>query len=286
MAISRSDEPGAGLSALRHGAHEFLPKSALTTELLERTFRHGLTRLQLEQQLRDQARTDALSGCANGVLFRERLEQTVARSARRDGAFSVLFVDLDGFKAVNDSLGHAAGDAVIVEVAKRLSLHVRGYDTVGRLGGDEFAVLLEDFGGKQVGALGRRLISALNVPIRTCAGVAQVGASVGVAQYPAAAKDAAGLLAAADQAMYQAKKRGKNRLAFFPPYAEVQARNRQEFRQQVQDALDKRAFRLYFQPQIDLKSGGLWGFEALFALGGWCWPSDSTSRVHAHVVRV
>lgn len=162
-----------------------------------------------------QANYDALTGLPNRSLFRDRLSQAV-QQARRDGkSFAVMFLDLDGFKAVNDRLGHAAGDLLLQRASDRLSDCMRGSDTLARLAGDEFVVILHGIRGREEPALvAQKLIEQLSLPYDLDGSVAEVRGSVGIALYPDDAEDEAGLIARADQAMYAVKRRGKNSFLF------------------------------------------------------------------------
>jgi len=264
IAVSDADESPVTLMTLQSGANEFIPKADLTSELIKRAIRHGLQRAKMDLQLRQLAKTDALTRAANAVLLKERLAQTISRAERTSESFSLLFLDLDGFKAVNDKFGHAAGDEVIVEVACRLAQEIRAYDTVGRMGGDEFAIILDGSTESDAEKLADRLIDVLNVPIETMAGRAQIGASVGISQFPQSGSDVRSLLSAADAAMYVAKSRGTNQRCFHrkgPKPSGAGLSN--AFARKVRRALEKRQFALFFQPQINLSDGSLWGFEAL-----------------------
>jgi diguanylate cyclase (GGDEF)-like protein len=159
---------------------------------------------------------DALTGLPNRINLMQNLDAATARAKRHDGSFALHFIDLDGFKAVNDLGGHAVGDEVLVEVAQRLRAALRPYDVPSRLGGDEFVVLqAETVTLADVEALGNRIVDVLGAPIATSAGEIVIGASVGVAMFPADASDAATLLRRADRALYLAKARGKRRVEFY-----------------------------------------------------------------------
>jgi len=167
-------------------------------------------------KLKYQALTDPLTQLPNRTLFSDRLASTVKEAWRYKHLVAVLFVDLDQFKEINDTLGHDAGDAVLVEVAKRIQTSVRGSDTVGRMGGDEFCVLLTIINDKpNAGMVAEKLLSEISAPILTHKGKCQVGASIGVSFYPSFANDPQTLLTQADAAMYQAKRNGRNRVIFY-----------------------------------------------------------------------
>jgi diguanylate cyclase (GGDEF)-like protein len=172
----------------------------------------ALARLRGEERMRHDAVHDPLTGLANRTLLRDRLEQALARSRRKGGASGLLFVDLDNFKLVNDEYGHATGDAVLVELGKRLQKAVRPSDTVARLGGDEFVVVCEELDEQTAVALGRRLHQALEQPLVIEGIEHRLSASIGIAL---GQTDPDGLLGNADAAVYRAKAHGRGRVELF-----------------------------------------------------------------------
>ncbi|MBV9189795.1 MAG: GGDEF domain-containing protein, partial [Betaproteobacteria bacterium] len=162
------------------------------------------------------AYSDPLTGLANRTSLGPSLEQAVQRARRRNSKLAVVFIDLDGFKQVNDAHGHDAGDALLIEVAARLRKHLRSSDLIARLGGDEFLVVLEDIQDLvPVEAVSRKLLGELARPFALASGEVQVTASIGVSTLPDDAMDAAALMKHADTAMYTAKQAGKNTLKFY-----------------------------------------------------------------------
>jgi diguanylate cyclase (GGDEF)-like protein/PAS domain S-box-containing protein len=232
-------------------------------------------RKRAEEALTHQAFHDALTGLANRVLFADRVGQALRRRARGDGAAAVVFIDLDGFKAVNDTLGHQAGDALLREVADRLRSTVRAGDTVARLGGDEFAVLVEASGDgvAPAGATADRVLAALARPMELAGQRVTISGSVGIA---VATADATGesLVRDADIAMYAAKVSGRGRSVVFDPGMRIAAVERRRLEQELSGALAAGQFRLVYQPVVDLADQRVLGFEALLR-----WDSPTLGAV-------
>ena len=229
-------------------------------------------RKSLERQLRYQALHDPLTKLANRTRFADRLEHALIRAARTGQMVAVLFMDLDNFKAVNDSLGHAAGDLLLTTVAERVQGCLRPGDTVARLGGDEFAILIEDVAAvDDATTVTTRIFAALDAPFELEGKELLVRASVGVAIGGHTARpgqgeqaaDADALLRDADLAMYVAKSKGKARYEVFDPSMQVSMMERLELLADLQRAVERQEFVLHYQPVMLLKTGELFGVEAL-----------------------
>jgi len=222
---------------------------------------------QLEERLEHQAFHDQLTGLPNRKLFHDRVGHALVK--RRTGQVAVLFIDLDNFKAINDSFGHACGDEVIVAAAQHLRSCARGGDTAARVGGDEFAVLVEDVTVEQVTALADRVINALSkTPVEFKGHSLTIRASIGIAVVgPGDTTET--LLRNADLAMYEAKRKGRGRHVLYESSMHATVMNRFQIKEALQTALADGGITLVFQPIVDLSSGAVVGFEALA-----CW-SDS-----------
>ena len=217
-----------------------------------------------EAELSRVAYFDALTGIPNRLLLADRMGHAIYQAARDKSIVAVCYLDLDGFKSINDSMGHATGDQVLIEVANRIEATVRGGDTVARLGGDEFVVLLVGLEhGEECATTLERLLAAIFQPIMVNDNRCVVSASIGVSIYPLDNEDADTLLRHADQAMYVAKQIGKNRYHIYDPAMDVRARSQHEFLRSIRHALDQEQFVLYYQPKINLRTGELVGAEAL-----------------------
>ncbi|HVQ95235.1 MAG TPA: EAL domain-containing protein, partial [Mycobacteriales bacterium] len=220
-------------------------------------------RLRLENQLRERAFHDPLTQLANRALFVDRLEHALGGPLRGAHHVAVLFVDLDDFKLVNDSLGHQAGDQLLVLVARRLSASLRLGDTAARFGGDEFAVLLEDADEEQANEVADRILTELAGPFDLGESEIFVRASIGVAVADSSIGDGHTLLRNADMAMYHAKAAGKGRHQTFRSSMHTVARRRLELHGDLRRAIERGELRVYYQPIIDLPTGRPASFEAL-----------------------
>ena len=229
----------------------------------------AFSRLHTEERMRHQALHDPLTGLANRALCRDRIEHALALSERAGSAAAVLFVDLDNFKRVNDLFGHAAGDALLIALAGRMSAAVRPADTVARLGGDEFVVVCEDVDERTALALGWRLAAAVQEPLEP--GDTPLSASIGIAFGRTGATDPDVLIGHADAAAYRAKERGSGRVEIFDEGLRQRAADRVETENDLEGALERRELELEFQPIVSLADGAIVGHEALLRwrrLGG------------------
>jgi diguanylate cyclase (GGDEF)-like protein len=233
----------------------------------------GFTRLQArawainarhQSDLQQMALHDGLTGLANRALLEDHLPQAIAAAERRQRRLAVLFLDLDGFKDINDSLGHAAGDELLRSVASRLQSCVRKSDTVSRHGGDEFVVLLTDIDRVDHAAdRAQEIINAIGVPHRLGAHTVETSVSVGVSIYPDDGRQPTALLQAADAAMYQAKERGRNLCQFCTPEMNARAAARERIESGLRRAISAGELELHYQPTIALETGMITGLEAL-----------------------
>jgi diguanylate cyclase (GGDEF)-like protein/PAS domain S-box-containing protein len=215
-------------------------------------------------ELSHAAQHDFLTGLPNRSLVNDRITQAISFAARYTKQLAVMFVDLDLFKRINDSLGHAVGDKLLQQVATRIVACVRRSDTVGRIGGDEFIVLLSQVGHAEDAVfIARKILSSLAAPYLIDQKQLQINASIGVSTYPADGTDSETLIHRADTAMYEAKKLGRNNCQFFRPEMQARVLEWQSLEGSLRCALERNEFMLVYQPKIDLATGEISGVEAL-----------------------
>ncbi len=219
---------------------------------------------QHEKQLERIAHYDALTGIPNRVLLADRMQQAIAQTRRDGKSMAVGYLDLDGFKPINDRFGHEAGDRLLVEIAQRLKNVLRGTDTVARLGGDEFVFLLPgvDRVEEWTDTL-NRILGAITRPMALSGHSVSISASIGVTLYPQDDDDPDTLLRHADQAMYQAKQGGRNRYHLYDAEQDRRARSHREAFARIRQALEAGEFELHYQPKVNMRSGTVVGAEAL-----------------------
>ncbi len=221
-------------------------------------------RKRAEERLVHLAQHDPLTALPNRAYLGERLRESCGHGRRSGYGFALHFLDLDRFKAVNDALGHQAGDRLLVQVARRLRGAVRDSDTVARLGGDEFAILQQDIGGtSDAGHLAARVLAAFEKPFRIAGRSISVTASLGITIYPKDATNTDDLLRNADLAMYRAKASGRSAFGFFDPEMDAAAQQAMRLEAELRRALARREFALVWQPQVSLSTGRISGAEAL-----------------------
>jgi diguanylate cyclase (GGDEF)-like protein/PAS domain S-box-containing protein len=218
----------------------------------------------MARQITHSAEHDFLTGLPNRMLLNDRIGQAIASAKRRKKQVAVLFLDLDGFKHINDSLGHPIGDKLLQSIAKRLTAAVRGADTVSRQGGDEFVVLLADLSqADDAVIMAARMLRTVAEPHSVDLHDLHVTTSIGVSVYPDDGLDAETLIKNADTAMYQAKENGRQSYQFFKPAMNARAVERQSIEESLRRALDRQEFAIHYQPKICMRTGVITGAEAL-----------------------
>jgi diguanylate cyclase (GGDEF)-like protein len=235
------------------------------------------------------AHYDLLTNLPNRVLLAERLNQAIKHCQRRNQSLAVAFMDLDGFKAVNDRHGHNVGDELLIEVAKRMRDALREGDTLARIGGDEFIAVMVDLENIEDSEPGlKRLLKAASDPVYLSGAVMQVSASIGVSLYPQDHLDADLLMRHADQAMYVAKQAGKNRYHFFDTTQDNAIKTQGQSIDDIRSALDRREFLLHYQPKVNMHTSEVIGVEALIRwqhpLRGLVPPLDFLPAIEGHAL--
>ncbi|MHA6495445.1 putative bifunctional diguanylate cyclase/phosphodiesterase [Pseudomonas borbori] len=219
---------------------------------------------EITRKMAHLAQHDALTNLPNRALLNDRIAQAISLAERSGTQLALLFLDLDNFKRINDSLGHGVGDELLQSVATRITGSVRSSDTVSRLGGDEFVVLLgENNSAEDAARTADKILTALANPHTVSEHELHVTSSIGISTYPADAKNAEALIKNADTAMYQAKEEGRNNYQFFKREMNVRAVERQMIEAHLRNALSRDEFTLYYQPKINLNTGEISGAEAL-----------------------
>jgi diguanylate cyclase (GGDEF)-like protein/PAS domain S-box-containing protein len=221
-------------------------------------------RKEAQQKLMHLAHYDSLTSLPNRVLFHDRLKQMLAQAQRNDWIIGLLFLDLDRFKTVNDTLGHSVGDLLLQKVSERLKLCVRTGDTVGRLGGDEFAIILSELATPQdAGRVAQKIIDAFAPSFDLEGHEVFVTPSIGITVYPGDSQDIETLIRNADAAMYSAKNQGRNNYQFYTSAMNERALEKMQLETRLRRALERQEFLLHYQPKVSISSGEITGFEAL-----------------------
>jgi diguanylate cyclase len=264
VVLTGFDDKEMALQALQQGAQDYIVKGSVDGELLSRSIRYAIERKRLESEIAHEALHDPLTGLPNRRLFLDRVTSAFTRLHRSPGLMALLFVDLDRFKAVNDNLGHEAGDELLITVAHRIEEAIRPSDTVGRFGGDELTILCENISGeKEAVSIGERVGDSLRRPFRIGDNDIEITASIGIVVGSGREEKPQELIGAADTAMYEAKLQGKARTIVFDRALAKRASDRLGLEGDLEEAIDSKRFELFFQPQVSIKTGLLEGAEAL-----------------------
>ena len=246
--------------------HPALPNEEESNDLKSAARLAGIVmeRDQTQKCIRELAYSDVLTGLSSRAHFYEHLEELINNSCRLNHRFALLYIDLDDFKSVNDSLGHDVGDLLLKTVAERLESTCRDIDFIARLGGDEFCVLVEELNNEYDAAhVAKRCLDSLGKPLELAVRKLTPACSIGIAYYPDDGADLATLIKAADTSLYSAKEKGKNQYAFYKPELTHKAEYRFQVEQYLRDAIEKHQLSLVYQPQFSISTGEIIGVEAL-----------------------
>ena len=275
MAVRRKDGTLVAVE-VQHQAHLFDEQWIIVGVL-----RDIRERKQAEQRMHDLAHYDVLTALPNRLLFYETLKKTLAVAGDSGWTVAIMFIDLDNFKDVNDTLGHAVGDALLIQVGERLLECVRVRDTVGRLGGDEFAVILVAQDAQPAaGMVAAKVNAALRAPFQVHGHELKLSASIGITIHPDDAADAETLIKYADTAMYRAKHAGRDTFCFFTSQMNTEVLARLDLEHALRRAVDNEQFVLHYQPKIELRSGRVTGVEALLR---WNRPGHGLVAPHSFI---
>jgi len=260
--VTKDDSFGARVAV--SGSDEIAQLGQGFNHMLAELERRESAKREAEAKLQYQACNDALTGLPNRRLFLGRLTQTLALARRESHTMALLYIDLDGFKVVNDSLGHSIGDLLLTEVALRLQARVRQSDTLARVGGDEFTVILASIHHKDDAALvAGKLLESLANPFQIEGHEITIGASIGISVFPDHATEGGDLMRQADSAMYAAKRNGKNQAMYFTPELASLVRERLNLENQLRGAVARGEIQVHYQPEFEVATGRLVRFEAL-----------------------
>jgi diguanylate cyclase (GGDEF)-like protein len=273
--ISASEDQSLALNCIEAGAQDFLSKNEITQKKLEKAIIHAHKRFEIEQRMHESyltvkkmAEKDPLTGLSNRYHFEESLKVMIASNKRTQHNVALLALDLDNFKHINDTMGHDAGDKVLVESVNRVQLCLRSNEGFARLGGDEFAVIFGNISSpNEVSPIANRILDAFKAPFIIDDQEVICGVSIGAALCPADSIDAKDLLKCADIAMYRSKQSGKNSVSFYQAHYQTEFNRRYSIRDAINHILDTSAFRLFYQPIFSSQSQNPSGFEALIR-----WP--------------
>jgi diguanylate cyclase (GGDEF)-like protein len=264
VALGGVDDQEAALTVVRHGAQDYLVKGMNDKKQIMRSICFAIERKKVERGLGYIERHDGLTGLVNRSLFMERLNRAIVRANRDKIQVAIMFIDLDRFKHINDTLGHNAGDTLLQEVATRLERCTREQDTVARFGGDEFTILLEGVNhANDAVIVANKIIRFISYPIRIHDQELYVTPSIGITMYPDDADSVEQLMKHADSAMYRAKEEGRNGFQFYTDGMNRESEERMELESRLRQAMHKREFQLFYQPKINIRNGEMIGAEAL-----------------------
>lgn len=262
--LSGNNNSDLAIEAVQFGAQDYLVKGQGDGNLLTRSLRYAIERKRAEERLAYLAQYDPLTGLPNRALFQDRMMAAMRHAERNKSIVVLMFLDLDHFKDINDTLGHNAGDELLKDVSKRLHSCVRDEDTIARLGGDEFTVILQDISHREDAAsIAKKILDVLSNPFTLSGEKVFVTTSIGIAGYPTCGDSAESVIRNADTALYRAKREGRNNYRFFEAEMNIEVSERMTMINDLRHAVQKKEFVLYYQPLIAAASDEVIGMEAL-----------------------
>lgn len=264
IVMTGSNSPELDDMLMKEGAADFIPKDELSTALLDRSIRHAIERKEVEFKIAELVRRDPLTGLGNRHIFEEHMELAIARATRKKQHLAVIFLDLDRFKDINDSLGHHVGDLLLTLMGDRLRRAVRKSDFVARIGGDEFTALIDNIENvEEVNHILEKISREMCRPAPVSNTTLDVTVSMGVAIFPHHGQMAMELMQKADMALYESKAQGAGGYHIFTDRLQARLIHGLETEKELRHALRLQQFELFYQPQIDLDTGAICGLEAL-----------------------
>lgn len=272
VVLSAEDNNDIALQVVQIGAQDYLVKGQGDGYLIGRSLVYAIERKRIEQGLSFLAQYDSLTGLANRVLFRDRLNRALIRADRSKHLVALIFIDLDRFKNINDSLGHDAGDHLLIEVGKRLTECTREGDTIARLGGDEFTIIVEDIKyPDDASIIANKVLKAMEASFILYGHEVYISPSIGITMYPIDDINENDLLRNADAAMYKAKENGRNCYRFYTSDMNEHLIEKMRLEVKLRRAIEKHEFQLYYQPKFNINNNELIGAEALIR---WITPEE------------
>ncbi len=263
LIITSLDDDQSVARAFQSGAVDYISKP-VNWSVLKHRVRRILHASETDRQIRHLAYHDTLTGLPNRLLFMDRLDQAITRAIRSRNLFALMYIDIDHFKVINESMGHDIGDDLLLKITDRLQDCIRQSDTIGRLGGDEFAIILENLQvPEDVTLVARHVLSGLSQSVTISDLDVNISASIGISVYPDDGVTLGQLLKHADTAMYKAKEQGRNTFQFYTQEMSELAMRRLELENSLRNAIEKNELMLYYQPKYNLASSRCWGMEAL-----------------------
>lgn len=272
IVLSGKDSNDLALRIVQIGAQDYLVKGQGDGYLISRSIDYAIERKRIEQGLSFLVQYDSLTGLANRVLFRERLNRALVRADRNKLMVALIFIDLDRFKNINDSLGHDAGDQLLIDVGKRLTVCMREGDTIARLGGDEFTMVMEDVKHiDDASIIANKILQTMTEPFYLKGHEVYISPSIGITLYPIDDANENDLVRNADAAMYRAKESGRNCYRFYTADMNENLIEKMRLEVKLRRAIEKQEFQLYYQPKFNIHSKDLIGAEALIR---WITPEE------------
>ncbi|MGD8926549.1 MAG: EAL domain-containing protein [Thioalkalispiraceae bacterium] len=272
VVLSGMNDSNLAIEAVKFGAQDYLVKGEGDGNLLTRSLRYAIERKRSEERLAYLAQYDPLTGLPNRSLFQDRMQAAMRHAERNHNIVVLMFLDLDHFKDINDSLGHNAGDMLLKDVAKRLHGCIRNEDTIARLGGDEFTIILQNIDHREDAAsIASKIIDVLSAPFLLYDEEVFVTTSIGIASYPSCGNNVETVMQNADTALYRAKSEGRNNYQFFETEMNSEVSERMTMINDLRRAVQNNEFTLYYQPLVEAETDEVIGMEALLR---WQYPKQ------------